>query len=122
MLELYRATDEVAWFEKAVELQARQSELFEDPDGGGFFFTRAGGEELLVRQKEYGDGAITSGNSVSLNNLMRLGRMTGNVSYEEYATAINRSPARLLPQIPPALTGLLARLDVLLGPSNSIVI
>lgn len=122
MLELYRATDEVAWFEKAVELQARQSELFEDPDGGGFFFTRAGGEELLVRQKEFGDGAIPSGNSVSLYNLMRLGRMTGNVSYEESATALIRSAAGLLAQIPSAMTGLLVGLDFWLGPSIEIVI
>ena len=122
VLELYRATDKVAWFEKAVELQARLSELFEDPDGGGFFFTRAGGEELLVRQKEFGDGAIPSGNSVSLYNLMRLGRMTGNVSYEESATALIRSAAGLLAQIPSAMTGLLVGLDFWLGPSIEIVI
>lgn len=122
MLELYRATFKVAWLEKAVELQARQSELFEDHDGGGFFFTSDGGEELLVRQKEFGDGAIPSGNSVSLYNLMRLGRMTGNVSYEESATALIRSAAGLLAQIPSAMTGLLVGLDFWLGPSIEIVI
>src|SRR5690625_2746806 len=47
---------------------------------------------------------------------------TGNVSYEESATALIRSAAGLLAQIPSAMTGLLVGLDFWLGPSIEIVI
>ena len=122
LLELYHATFDEAWLETAIDLQHRQFELFEDAERGGFFFTPEGGEDLLVRQKEYGDGAVPSGNSISLLNLMRLGRLTGEGRYEESATALVRSVSGLLEQIPSAMTGLLIGLDFWLGPSQEIVV
>lgn len=122
LLELYEATFDVDWLDHAVELQRVQLELFHDQDGGGFFFTQAEADDLLVRQKEFTDGAIPSGNSASLLNLVRLGRMTAEAHYEEAAAGIIRQAGALLERMPSALTGLLLGIDFWLGPSQEIVI
>ncbi|MEE4270510.1 MAG: thioredoxin domain-containing protein, partial [Thermoanaerobaculales bacterium] len=82
-LELYDATFDPAHLELAIELQSTTDSLFRDTDNGGYFFTAADNETLLVRQKEVYDGAIPSGNSVAARNLLRLARLTGR---EELAT------------------------------------
>ena len=47
-----------------------------DDEKGGFFFTSDKGEELITRTKEIYDGAVPSGNSVAMLNLLRLSRIT----------------------------------------------
>ena len=49
---------------------------FWDAEEGGFFFTAHDAEPLLVRQKEVEDGALPSGNSVALLNLLKIARIT----------------------------------------------
>ncbi len=74
LLDLYEATFETRWLERALELTERQIELFRDPDGG-FFDTPGTDETLLTRTKEDYDGAEPTGNAVSAMNLLRLGTM-----------------------------------------------
>ena len=62
-------------FAKVVD---RMLEIFWDDKGGGFFLTPKDGETLLIRPKEIYDGALPSGNSVALNNLLRLENLTAN--------------------------------------------
>jgi uncharacterized protein YyaL (SSP411 family) len=50
-------------------------------------------ETLLVRPREAGDGAIPSGNSVQLMNLVRLSRITANETYEKQAGELLRTAA-----------------------------
>jgi uncharacterized protein YyaL (SSP411 family) len=87
-LELYDATFEAVYLEQALELQATTDALFWDSAHGGYFFSAADGEELLVRQKEIYDGAIPSGNSVAAMNLLRLARLTGRADLADRANAI----------------------------------
>ncbi len=63
--------------ELADELLAR----FEDPDGGGFFFTRHDHEALIQRPKSGADGAVPSGNAVAAGALQRLGHLIGEPRY-----------------------------------------
>ena len=51
----------------------------------GFYFTSDLSEELIIRSKEVYDGAIPSGNSVSVNNYLRLGRILSRPDYEDIA-------------------------------------
>ena len=67
------------------------SKHFWDDKNGGFFFTSDDGESLLLRQKEIYDGAIPSGNSIAMLNLLRLGRMTANSELEQKASEIGRA-------------------------------
>jgi len=52
-------------------------ELYWDAENGGFFFTPADHEPLLARGRDVRDGAVPSGNSVQLLNLLRLSVMLG---------------------------------------------
>jgi len=63
LLDLYEASGEMQWLRSAAELMKIQIELFDDPGSGLFYFTSSDHEHLLVRQKEYSDNAIPSGNS-----------------------------------------------------------
>lgn len=87
-LELYESSYDAAYLAKAEALAAAMRRLFYDEAEGGFYFSSAGSEVLLARQKEFYDGAIPSGNSVAIWSLQRLAALTGN---EEDARVAERS-------------------------------
>lgn len=72
--------------------------------------------------KEIYDGAIPSGNSVAMLNLLRLGRMTANAGFEEKAEQIGRAFSKTIWQAPRAYTQMMAALDFALGPISEVVI
>lgn len=82
-IELYQSTFDHSILEKAKILADQLIELFWDSNAGGFYFNGDDQEELLIRQKESYDGALPSGNSAALLNLIRLAKITGDFSYEE---------------------------------------
>jgi uncharacterized protein YyaL (SSP411 family) len=122
LLELYEATFEVNYLETALELNDDLIEHFWDCENGGFYFTADDGEELLVRQKEIYDGAMPSGNSVAMMNLLRLGRITGSTDFEEKSTKIGQAFYGSVSQAPAAYTQLMTVVDFSIGPSYEVVI
>ncbi len=122
LLELYETTFEVHCLETALELNGVLLQHFWDEQQGGFFFTADDAEGLLVRKKEIHDGAVPSGNSVAMWNLLRLGRMTANPELEERAAQIARAFSQSVSQSPAAHTQLLTALAFALGPSHEVVI
>ena len=78
LIDLYETTFDIDLLKTAIELNAHIITHFYDEKNGGFFFTPDYGEELITRNKEIYDGAIPSGNSAAIHNLMKLGRITGN--------------------------------------------
>ncbi|MEN3186898.1 MAG: thioredoxin domain-containing protein [Atribacterota bacterium] len=74
LLELYRATLEERYLQGALRLTERTLDLFFDPQGG-FFFTPSGVSTPLFRPRVLHDGAIPSGNSVAIENCLRLSRL-----------------------------------------------
>ncbi|MBY8912075.1 thioredoxin domain-containing protein [Bacillus sp. YC2] len=84
-LELYEADFDTSYLQKAKELCKGMLHLFWDEQHGGFYFTGDDAETLLVREKEVYDGAVPSGNSMAAVQLLRLGRLTGDVSLIEKA-------------------------------------
>lgn len=86
LLDLHKATDNEQWLEYATEFTDTQVELFYDSENGAFYDTRMEDKNLLIRTKESYDGARPSGNSVAINNLIRLAELTGNSEFEQKAT------------------------------------
>lgn len=76
-MSLYEATFELAWLERATAIAKNMFELFWDKEKGGFFFSGSDAEALIVREKEVYDGAMPSGNSTALKQLLMLSRLTG---------------------------------------------
>jgi hypothetical protein len=122
LLELYEAIFDAKYLGVAVELTGDMLRHFWDGDGGGLYLTPEDGESPLVRKKEIHDGAVPSGNSVAMLNLLRLGRLTATPDWEEKAAAIGRAFSRSLEQSPSAHTQLMVALDFGLGPCYEVVI
>jgi uncharacterized protein YyaL (SSP411 family) len=122
MLELYDATFESKYLERAVKLQQQTHELFWDTKRSGFYFTAADNEELLVRQKEVYDGAIPSGNSTAADNYVRLARLTSNSEYLQGADHIFAAFSNEANQLPSAHSQLMSALQRGIGPSLEVVI
>ena len=122
LLDLYEATFDIRWLKSAVELNDLMIKFFRDNETGGFFFTPVFGEKLIARQKEIYDGAIPSGNSIALINLLKLSRITGKSSFEEMAFSIAKTFSDQIAQTPSAFTQTLTGLDFGFGESLEIVI
>lgn len=61
-----------------------------DEEIGGFFFTAADAEQLLVRSKTVQDGATPAANSVMLANLLKLAVLLDRKDYRDKAEAVAR--------------------------------
>ncbi len=122
LLELYETTFDTHYLQTSLDLNREMIENFWDEKSGGFFFTADDAEGLIVRQKEIYDGAIPSANSVSLLNLLRLGRITANPELEKKAMKISEAFASDVSRYPSGYTQFLVSLDFGIGPSHEIVI
>ena len=121
LLNLYEATFDVRWLQKAIAIEGDAIRSFRARDGR-FYITSADDESLLVRPRETGDGAIPSGSSVQLMNLVRLARITAKPEYEKYASALVRAVSDEVSLAPSTATYFLSALDFFLGPSFEIVL
>lgn len=122
LLELHEATFQINYLRAALDLNNELLKHFWDANRGGFYFSADDGEALLVRSKEIYDGAIPSGNSVAMLNLLRLGRITANTDFEQKAAAIGRAFSGEIKSSPSASTQLMVALDFGIGPSYEVVI
>ena len=119
-LDLYEATFDSEWLYWAIELQAKQDELFFD---GNSYLGSAEGDPLVpVRMREDYDGAEPSANSVSALNLLRLGWMLHDDARIERAGRVVSSFAGILNAMPSAVPKMLCALDMLLTPPRQWVI
>jgi uncharacterized protein YyaL (SSP411 family) len=111
LIELYQANFNPIWLEYAMMWQKRMTNLFWDDDGG-FYLSGSDVKDLPLRQKNTHDGAIPSGNSVSVSNLIRLARLTGETEFEKSAYKIIQTLAGSINNYPSAYTGLLCGMPI----------
>jgi uncharacterized protein YyaL (SSP411 family) len=122
LIELYEAGFDVNHLKTAIDLNRDLMTHFWDHEKGGFWFTPDDGESLILRRKQAVDGAIPSGNSVAMLNLLRIGRITANADYEGKAARIIQAFSSRVKQSPTAFTQLMISLDFAAGPSYELVI
>ena len=120
LIGLYEAGFDPVHLEKALEVARQAVELFWDEKEGGFFF--ASDPEVGARRKEIYDGAVPSGNSVMLMNLLRLARLTGRQELEDRATRLAEAFSAQVGGQPRIYTEFLRGLDYALGPSREVVV
>jgi uncharacterized protein YyaL (SSP411 family) len=121
LIELYQSTFDTRLLEWTLELTDDLLSRFWD-EAGGFFMTSEDAQELPLRKKEVYDGALPSGNSVMLDNLLRLGRLTGRADLEERAGNINETFSDKISALPMGHTHFLSALDSAFGPAHEVVI
>ncbi len=85
LLDLYEATSEPDYLDRAVALSRVLLERFWDTEQGGFFFTSDDHERLISRSKSAFDGSIPSGNSLATLALLRLFSLTERQDYLDKA-------------------------------------
>jgi uncharacterized protein YyaL (SSP411 family) len=122
LLELYGATFDPEWLSHALRLTEELVKDFFDAKRGGFFRTADDAERLIVRSKESYDGAVPAANSVAVSNLLRLSRLTGDLSLEELAAATIRGLSARVAAAPSGHTHLLSAVELALAPSREVVV
>jgi hypothetical protein len=122
LIELYQYSYNPKYLEDAILLSDYQIKHFWDNKNGGFYFNSDISEELLIRSKEIYDGAIPSGNSVSANNFIKLGRILSRMDYENISNDLIESFGKKINQYGPAYSKNLIAIDFIKGPSYEIII
>lgn len=100
LIELYEATFETTYLEKAINLSDDLIKHFWDEELGGLYFYGNDAEKLILRPKDIYDNVLPSANSVAALNWFRLFNITSDPKFEDYAnkqlhtfsSSINNNP------------------------------
>ncbi len=120
LLEMYDATFKEKYLKMALELSEVLKENFMAPDGGFYFTNDSCG--LIVRRKDSLEGAIPSGNSVHMLNLLRLGSILEDDELTRMARGIVSAFASRIKSAPSAHTFLLSHLEWALKGGRSLTV
>ncbi len=121
LLDLYESTFNLRYFEKALELQSTIDKEFWD-NKGGYYFSSAQNEKLIARQKVIYDGAVPSGNSIALLNLIRLFKITTDINYQNKIDMMIKYFSAQIYRMPSAFCMFLCGLNFLFSDSTEIII
>jgi len=122
LIEVYEASFDDKVLQTAIELSNEMIARFWDEKDGGFFFNAKNAKDAVLKRKELHDGALPSGNSVALLDLLRLERLAGNASFGEKAIRMLRSCSGEITRAPAAHTFMLVGLEFALGPAYNVVL
>ncbi|TMV51943.1 thioredoxin domain-containing protein [Paenibacillus mesophilus] len=122
LIELYEATFEPGYLQKAAGLAKDLIKLFWDDEKGGLFFYGHDAEQLLTRMKEIYDGAMPSGNSVAAYNLQRLSKYVYDAQLAQKADELLQAFAGAAERYPSGHAMLLTTLDFAVSSPMEIVI
>ena len=122
LLDLYESTFQIRWLTTAITLTEDQNRQFYDKANGGFYDVSGSDKSILLRTKEWYDGAEPTGNSITILNLLRLAQMTGNQKYQTMAEESLSFFGQRLQETGEAVPQLLVALDFSLSKPKQIVI
>ena len=120
-LRLSEWTGRALWRERALGVSAQLLDLFWDEASGGFFTTGSDAEALVVRPKEFFDGAVPATNSIAVTALLRANAFADDARLDE---AVGRTIAlarALLDRHAAALADLVAALPMWNGRHEIVV-
>jgi uncharacterized protein YyaL (SSP411 family) len=122
LLDLFEATFDPPYLQRAVDLVRHAITQFEDKSQGGFFSSGEYAPDLLLRMKDDYDGAEPSGNSVMTELLLRLAHLTGD---DVFRASAERSLTGFAPKIkaqPTMAPQMLVAMDRWLAEPEQVVI
>ncbi len=122
LIDLYEASFDIKWLQKAINLTEIQNGLFYDNDKGGFFDISGNDPTILMKTKDVYDNAEPSGNAIAILNLLRLSQMLRNVNYHEMASKSIMCFAHAIDQTPQVLPQFLVAVDFSLSEPMQIVL
>ena len=122
LLDLFEATGERSFLDRATELAQELRTDFYDAEVGGFFFTARDHEELIDRPKIAFDSSIPAGNAVAVETFLRLGHVLDDASLSRIGEQGLALFGELLQKQPFGLAYLLGVLDDHLRGPREVVI
>jgi uncharacterized protein YyaL (SSP411 family) len=122
LLDLFEASFDLKYLKDAIVFTERMNQLFFDKQQGGFFDTSGNDATVLVRTKEWYDGAEPSGNAIAILNLLRLSQVTGNTEFEAMARKSLTFFGQKITQAPHASPQMLIALEFSRSQPKQIVI
>jgi uncharacterized protein YyaL (SSP411 family) len=122
LIEVYEASFDDRFLQAASKLTDIMVTRFWDEKEEGFFFSARDSSGIMAKRKEVYDGALPSGNSVGMLNLLRLSRLNANIAYETMARSMSRTFAAEVKESPSAHTFLLLGVDFVLGPAYNVTL
>jgi hypothetical protein len=122
LIELYEACFDEKYLHASVALTNKMIAEFWDTEKGGFYLTIKGDDNAVPRIKQTYDGAIPSGNSIALYDLLRLARLSSEVSFDEYANKMLQTVSVDVKGYPMGHTFMLSCLNFAIGPSFNVVL
>jgi uncharacterized protein YyaL (SSP411 family) len=121
-LDLYEATFDKGWLERAERLQRVMDEQFWDPGKGGYFNSAEEAADVVVRLKEDYDGAEPAASSTAAMNLLRLSSLTGDEGLRERGRRAIAAFRGRWEEAPHAMPQLLCAFESALEPPRHVVI
>ena len=122
LIDLYETLFEIKYLRAAAKLTRAMIEHFWDNGKGGLFFSPDDASDLPLREKAFRDGAIPSGNSAAMLDLLRLSHLTGQPECENKAWQLARASGASAAGQTLGYTMLLSSLDYGLGPAIQIAL
>ncbi|MBI3859338.1 MAG: thioredoxin domain-containing protein [Thaumarchaeota archaeon] len=119
LLDLFDATSDPRWLKEAERLTRIMVRVFHDKKDGGFYSSQ---EEAPWRRKEDYDGPTPSGNSVAVNNLIRLAEVIGDSALRELAANALKLFASKMEDNPAGHSCMLGAVDLLVNGQKEVVI
>jgi uncharacterized protein YyaL (SSP411 family) len=114
-------TGKSVWRERALRVANQMIDLFFDDRAGGFFTTGSDAEHLVVRPKEFLDGALPATNSIAVTSLLRAGALVDDARIDAAAARTITLARQLLEQHPMALADLVSALPLWTGRREVVV-
>ncbi len=121
LIHLYEATFQDRYLQAASDLTKTMISKLWDQQNGGFYQTQ-NTPPGMPKIKQLYDGATPSGNSVALQDLLWLSRLTDQPTYEQMATQMTKVFAEEIEAAPDVYTFFLSALDFQTGPSYSLTV
>ena len=122
LIELYESSFEEKYLQAAIALTETMTTKFWDNQNGGFYQTQKNLDAAMPKMKQLYDGAVPSGNSVALGNLLHLGSLTNNPIYHKTVAQMTKTFAQEIEGAPDAFTFFLSALGFLIGPAYRVTI
>ncbi|HEY9723713.1 MAG TPA: thioredoxin domain-containing protein, partial [Oscillatoriaceae cyanobacterium] len=122
LLALYEATLTPRWIEAALALTETMLAEFWDANEQAFYDTGKSHEALFTRPRDLFDNAVPAGNSVAIDVLLRLARLTDDARWRGVAESALASIGEYLERYPTGMGRALCALDFHLMPGQEIVL
>ncbi|MCX6147341.1 MAG: thioredoxin domain-containing protein [Candidatus Kapabacteria bacterium] len=122
LIMLFKSTFNPKYLRIVFELQETMNKEFEDKVNGGYYNTKVENIDTIARIKELFDGAMPSGNSIQMMNLVELFNITSDITFRDKVDFHFKATLSTINKYPSGATFYLSALLKFQNPTKSLII